>query len=311
MKVTKISTVTLVKNHLHIKNIHEGHKDFKCDSCEKSFTQPGDLRKHIKNIHEGHKYKPEYYREINVTAERRFHCNLCEKMYTKFHNLKFHISKVHEGTKPVQPKSQKSSLHLKTHTKRLHDNDRKEKFHENEIAKKDKNETTIHEKTNYDENVTKNTEKLLQYKRNHENFEIEKEEECDLNKLSQLELKTIINKLSGKNNYKCQKCAKEFVNSLSLEKHTIAVHEEKRNVRDNIYKCHKCATAFSRQIFLNSHSCNVHEGVKNQAHREKVQPKQNKHIETELVIVPDLIDTENDDKSNVQLVLTDPLSLTK
>ena len=63
--------------------------------------------------------------------------------------------------------------------------------------------------------------------------------------------------------YKCHKCDKEFVNSLSLDKHTIAVHEEKTNT-DNVYKCHKCGRVFPRLIFLDCHSCNVHD-----AHGEK------------------------------------------
>ena len=35
----------------HIKTVHKGHKDFKCDSCGKSFTQAGNLGRHIKNVH--------------------------------------------------------------------------------------------------------------------------------------------------------------------------------------------------------------------------------------------------------------------
>ena len=38
----------------HIKTVHEGHKDFKCKSCEKSFTSAGSVRGHIKNIHKDH-----------------------------------------------------------------------------------------------------------------------------------------------------------------------------------------------------------------------------------------------------------------
>ena len=35
----------------HIKTVHEGHKDFRCKSCE-----PDCVWGHIKNIHKGHKY---------------------------------------------------------------------------------------------------------------------------------------------------------------------------------------------------------------------------------------------------------------
>ena len=58
----------------HIKTVHEGHKDFKCKSCEKSFT-PDSVRGHIKNIHKGHKY---------------FNCDPCEKLFTSASNLREH-----------------------------------------------------------------------------------------------------------------------------------------------------------------------------------------------------------------------------
>ena len=34
---------------------YEGQRNYKCDSCEKSFTQSGSLKRHIKTIHEGQK----------------------------------------------------------------------------------------------------------------------------------------------------------------------------------------------------------------------------------------------------------------
>ena len=40
----------------HMKTVHEGGKDFKCESCKKSFTQADSLREHIKNIPKDHKY---------------------------------------------------------------------------------------------------------------------------------------------------------------------------------------------------------------------------------------------------------------
>ena len=39
----------------HIYTIHEGHIDHKCESCGKSFSQAGNLKKHIHTVHEGHK----------------------------------------------------------------------------------------------------------------------------------------------------------------------------------------------------------------------------------------------------------------
>jgi len=39
----------------HIYTVHEGHKDYKCISCEKSFSHAQDLKKHINRLHEWHK----------------------------------------------------------------------------------------------------------------------------------------------------------------------------------------------------------------------------------------------------------------
>ena len=52
----------VLKRHIH--TVHEGHKDNKCDSCGKAFTSAKNLKKHIHIVHEGNKAKA-----INVTIE--------------------------------------------------------------------------------------------------------------------------------------------------------------------------------------------------------------------------------------------------
>ena len=51
----------------YIKNIHKGHKYFKCDSCGKYLTSASNLRKHIKFIHKVHK---------------DYTCDSCGKLFT-------------------------------------------------------------------------------------------------------------------------------------------------------------------------------------------------------------------------------------
>ena len=65
----------------HIKTVHEGHKDFKCDSCEKSFTQNRSLRIHKESVHE------------NI----RFNCDLCDNSFTQKWILKRHKMSVHDS----------------------------------------------------------------------------------------------------------------------------------------------------------------------------------------------------------------------
>ena len=36
----------------HIKTVHEKQKDLKCEFCDKSFGQKGQLNVHIKTVHE-------------------------------------------------------------------------------------------------------------------------------------------------------------------------------------------------------------------------------------------------------------------
>ena len=58
---------------------------FKCDLCDKRFTQSGSLTKH-KQSH---------------TGAKQINCNLCEKIFTQSGNLTTHIQS-HAGAKPFK-----------------------------------------------------------------------------------------------------------------------------------------------------------------------------------------------------------------
>ena len=77
MKATKITIVNLVANHIlgaqylkkHIHTVHEGNKDYKCESCGKSFTVACNLKKHIYTVHEGrkdHKCETNHFLKLNI-----------------------------------------------------------------------------------------------------------------------------------------------------------------------------------------------------------------------------------------------------
>ena len=46
-------TIQLGSLKRHIKTLHEGQRNQKCDYCGKYFTESGSLKRHIKAIHEG------------------------------------------------------------------------------------------------------------------------------------------------------------------------------------------------------------------------------------------------------------------
>lgn len=65
----------------HIRTIHEGQKNYKCDSCGKSFTGSQCLKIHIITIHEG---------------QRNYKCDSCGKDFAQSGDLKKHIKRIHD-----------------------------------------------------------------------------------------------------------------------------------------------------------------------------------------------------------------------
>ena len=65
----------------HINSVHEDQKNYKCDLCDKAFTQIWNLKTHINSVHEGLK---------------NHKCDLCDKNFSEAGNLKKHIKSVHK-----------------------------------------------------------------------------------------------------------------------------------------------------------------------------------------------------------------------
>ena len=83
----------------HIK-IHEGKKPFRCDICDYSCSQKGNMKTHVASVH---------------VVKKPFKCDICDYSFSLKNIMKRHIITVHGGKKP----SQKGSM--KTHVAPVHE----------------------------------------------------------------------------------------------------------------------------------------------------------------------------------------------
>ena len=65
LKTSNEHITTVVKEEKMV-SVHEGKNAFKCEICEKIFSQKGNMNKHIALIHEG---------------KNAFKCEMCEKAF--------------------------------------------------------------------------------------------------------------------------------------------------------------------------------------------------------------------------------------
>ena len=94
----------------HIDSIHIGNKTFKCSVCDASFSQKQNLSRHIESVYEG---------------KRPFKCNDCDKAFSLKTDVDRHIKSVHEGNKPFKcndcSKAFSRKAHLNGHIESVHE----------------------------------------------------------------------------------------------------------------------------------------------------------------------------------------------
>ena len=107
----------------HVKTIHENIKAYKCESCEKSFSQKGNLERHVKTVHENlknHKceacgksfsQKGNLIRHLKYVHEniKDFSCDVCDKKFISNSKLKRHIQTFHMKVKTRALKNESSA----------------------------------------------------------------------------------------------------------------------------------------------------------------------------------------------------------
>ena len=93
--------------------VHSGEKPFKCDVCKKRFSEQGNLNQH-QRVHTGEKpfkcdvcdktfSQPSHLKTHQGmhTGEKPFKCNVCNKTFSQSSNLNGH-QRVHSGEKPFK-----------------------------------------------------------------------------------------------------------------------------------------------------------------------------------------------------------------
>ena len=88
----------------HLETVHEGRRDYKCNSCEKSYGSKQELDRHTHNFHEGHENCPKWCENRKKRLED-FICDSCGSSYSGALALDKHILEVHDGQMP--PKDHK------------------------------------------------------------------------------------------------------------------------------------------------------------------------------------------------------------
>ena len=184
----------------HIKTIHKGVKEVFCDQCGRGLCNQESLKKHIQIVHQG------------IKPAKNHKCKTCDKSFVQADQLAKHIKIDHEGIYDF-------SCHLCGKA-----------FGRNGSLRK--HILTVHE-----------DEKPFQCDR------CERKYAC--NSQLQFHIKSVHDKESR--TQKCELCDKAFVKKSQLEKHVSAVHDK---IKDQ--HCHMCTSQFSRRHHLQTHIKLVH-----------------------------------------------------
>jgi KRAB domain-containing zinc finger protein len=94
-------------------SVHEGRKDYKCETCGKTYVNSNQLKTHFSIKHEG----------------KRHVCDSCGKSFTESGSLNKHIKAVHEGRKDYKckycTKAFNTNTHVRQHEKSCPSNEQK------------------------------------------------------------------------------------------------------------------------------------------------------------------------------------------
>ena len=227
------STKKKRKGHLirHMKAVHTNTRDFKCDQCDKEFTQNFKLQSHKRTIHQ------------RISKHK---CDRCAYISASRKDLEQHKKEVHDKIKDHVCKvcgySSSRSSNLLKHTRSVHMQLRDFKCGECEVAYKKRQDLEEHKV-------------LVHHQESNLKFQINKCDLCDYKTFRKTHLdrhkKATHDKIKD---YVCD-CGHATSSKSNLSRHKMVVH---LNIKD--IKCDACEFACNDKRILLGHQRRIHTG---------------------------------------------------